>query len=196
MPTGYTESIKDGISFQTFALDCARAFGACIMLRDEKSGGDQIPEEFQPSDYSFKALAAARSVLATLETMTSMECGFKAAAEHKESEERRLTRLKELADLKQKYEEMLECAQAWVAPTPNHTGLKMFMVKQITDSIDWDCDTTFYDEPAPQLSGAEWLETAKAKAIKDIEYHKKQWADELARTTERNAWVRDLRASL
>ncbi|KPC32560.1 Phage excisionase [Pseudomonas syringae pv. cilantro] len=37
---------------------------------------------------------------------------------------------------------------------------------------------------------------SKLRAAKDIEYQKEKWADEQKRTTERNAWVRDLRASL
>lgn len=40
MPTGYTADIKDGIDFKTYAMNCARAFGACVMLRDEPGGGD------------------------------------------------------------------------------------------------------------------------------------------------------------
>lgn len=41
MPTGYTDAIKDGISFNQFILSCARAFGALITMRDEPSS---VPE--------------------------------------------------------------------------------------------------------------------------------------------------------
>jgi hypothetical protein len=51
MPTGYTADIKNGISFKTFAMNCARAFGACVTLRDEPGGGDKIPEAFEASTY-------------------------------------------------------------------------------------------------------------------------------------------------
>ena len=34
MPTGYTADIKDGIDFKTYAMNCARAFGARVMLRE------------------------------------------------------------------------------------------------------------------------------------------------------------------
>lgn len=50
MPTGYTADIKDGISFETYAMNCARAFGACVSLRDKPSGGKVIPDAFEPSD--------------------------------------------------------------------------------------------------------------------------------------------------
>ena len=44
-------------------MNCARAFGACVELRDEPGGGDRIPEAFEPSDYHLKAVEKARSEL-------------------------------------------------------------------------------------------------------------------------------------
>ena len=37
MPSGYTENIYYGkeVTFKDFALGCARAFGACVMQRDD-----------------------------------------------------------------------------------------------------------------------------------------------------------------
>jgi len=37
MPSGFTSDIYDGkkITFKDFTLKCARAFGACIHLRDD-----------------------------------------------------------------------------------------------------------------------------------------------------------------
>ena len=45
MPTGYTSGVATGEikDFKTYALQCARAFGACIMLRDEPMS-DEIPK--------------------------------------------------------------------------------------------------------------------------------------------------------
>lgn len=63
MPTGYTADVADGkiTDFVEYALQCARAFGACIMLRDEPISSE-IPE-FQPSDYNANALAEAEKTL-------------------------------------------------------------------------------------------------------------------------------------
>ena len=196
MPTGYTADIKDGISFNTFAMNCARAFGATISLRDEGGGGEIIPEVFAPNDYHQKALAASREELQALESMTPMECSLKAAADYTAAENRRTERLRELDDLRQKYDDMLVCAESWTAPTPEHVGLKDFMVQQIKESIKWDCGTSYYDEPTKNQTALEWIEQAKAKAIRDIEYHKEQYAAEVKRTEDRNAWVAALRASL
>ena len=43
-------------------MDCARAFGACIMMRDE-SVDAPIPEEFKPSTYHIEELEKAKSDL-------------------------------------------------------------------------------------------------------------------------------------
>ena len=196
MPTGYTSAIKDGISFQTFVMNCARAFGATITLRDESGGGEAIPEQFEPDSYHLRALTTARETLATLESMTPTECDLKAAAEHTTSEVQRLSRIKELDTLRHQYQEMLICAERWVPPTEEHVGLKEFMVKQIQDSINWDCDASFYATPTPNMTGLEWAEAAKEKAIKDIGYHKKKHAEEVERTEQRNTWIAALRSSL
>ena len=39
MATGYTMDIYDGknVSFEDFCLSCARAFGACILQRDDNT---------------------------------------------------------------------------------------------------------------------------------------------------------------
>jgi len=40
MPTGYTNCIKDGVTFEQFVWKCARAMGALVMMRDEPSNVD------------------------------------------------------------------------------------------------------------------------------------------------------------
>jgi hypothetical protein len=69
MPTGYTEGVSKGeiTDFKVYALRCARAFGACVMLRDEPVT-DEIPE-FEPSDYHQKRLKEAQTQLAEFNAM-------------------------------------------------------------------------------------------------------------------------------
>jgi len=74
MPTGYTDKINEGITFKTFALNCARAFGACVEFRDEGGGGEVIPEVFHPSDYHLKCQDKAISELQMLNAMTPHHC--------------------------------------------------------------------------------------------------------------------------
>lgn len=52
MPTGYTAGVKDGTvtDFKAFVMQCARAFGALIDMRDDPSDVP-IPKSFAPSSY-------------------------------------------------------------------------------------------------------------------------------------------------
>ena len=61
MPTGYTHDIPAGITFRQFALNCARAFGANIAMRDDPA--DKPIEVYEPSDYSAKAITKATNEL-------------------------------------------------------------------------------------------------------------------------------------
>jgi len=195
MPTGYTADIKDGISFEQFALNCAKAFGACITMRDLPSDAP-IPEEFEPSNYHADRLAEARRQLALYEAMLPEDAAQLSAAEYRDAEHSREKRLRDNLDTLESYREMLDRARIWIAPTKDHDGLKEFMIKQIEDSIEWDDSTEYLNKPTPVLSATDWLEAKKAKALKNIEYHKEENAKELQRTAERNQWVRLLRESL
>lgn len=196
MPTGYTAAIKDGIDFKTFALDCARAFGACVMLRDEPAGGDKIPEAFEPSDYHLKALEKVRIDMGALDAMTPEELEAAAAKKYRESEDRRIARRREILALREAYEAMLAKVNAWTPPTADHAGLQEFMRTQIEESIEFDCDTDYYDKPTAQLTGAAWAAERQAKLRADAEYHKKGHEDEVKRAAGRTEWIRALRASL
>ena len=65
MPTGYTADVMDGkvTDFKLFAMQCARAFGALVIMRDEPLNAE-IPDEFSPSNYHFQELEQARERLA------------------------------------------------------------------------------------------------------------------------------------
>jgi len=73
MPTGYTAKLMEsGQTFQDFVMQCARAFGACVMMRDDPMDAP-IPERFEPSDYNVKRLAEAKAELVKLQAMTNDE---------------------------------------------------------------------------------------------------------------------------
>ena len=74
MPTGYTDAIKDGITFQQFAMNCARAFGACVTMRDDPSD-KPIPERFEPSAWHKERLGDAYAALSELDKMGISEAG-------------------------------------------------------------------------------------------------------------------------
>ena len=84
MPTGYTAVIQDNldISMKDFALVCARAFGACVMMRDEPFD-TPIPEEFVPDTYHTDKLKQFTDELNHLET-ASRDVLFKKFSEEKQ----------------------------------------------------------------------------------------------------------------
>lgn len=196
MPTGYTADIKDGITFRTFAMNCARAFGACVTLRDEPGGGEQIPERFEASSYHAQQVEKARDELATLHALTPAQREQQAAKAWDDDETRRLMRLEDIRAQRKAYEAMLAQVNAWAPPTAEHDGLKEFMRSQIAQSIDFDCNEGYYSTPTTRLSGDEWAAKRLADIQRDIAYHQKNHTEEVQRTDSRTAWVKALRASL
>jgi hypothetical protein len=168
--------------------------GALIMIRDEP-GDAPIPEKFEPSDYAAKRLAETETRLQWLNGLTPQQCLEEATKAYEEEREGHRTYAAKKEALRKKYRAMLTAVNGWVPPTPDHQGLKDFMVEQITSSIKFDCHDSYEREPLPP-TGREWRTVEVAKCMKDIEYHTKSNAEELTRTAQRNQWIADLRNSL
>jgi len=196
MPTGYTHDIPKGIDFKTYAMKCARAFGACVTLREEPGGGENIPVVFEPSDYHAKALQAARDAMAEFLAMTPQQHERAAAKAWDDAETSRLMRLQEKRETRAAYEAMLAKVQAWTPPTAEHAQLHNFMATQIIESIAFDCDEAYCAVPALRRTGSEWAEDRKEMLQRDIEYHDREHAKEVQSAASRTAWVQALRAAL
>ena len=198
MPTGYTADIRDGIDFKTYAMNCARAFGACVEPRDEPGGGERIPDKFAPSDYHSEAAQKARDELAALLVLTPEQRERRAAKAWDDAETSRLMYLEEKRKQREAYEAMLAKVNAWTPPTPEHAGLHEFMRTQIEQSIDFDfdCGGDYGKTPTPRLTGEQWAAQEVVRLNRDIAYHDKEHAGEVARAASRTAWVRALRAAL
>lgn len=197
MPTGYTASVQDGTvtEFREFALQCARAFGALVLMRDDPVDAP-IPDSFTAdTSYHDDRIDEAKAELLRIETMTDADCYAAARAEREQwwadFEERKRKR----DEARDRYEAMLSEVRSWEPPTEEHRGLKDFMAKQLTESIDFDCSSE-YDKPGPFLDGADWRREKIRKARRDIEYHTKERKAEIERTESRNLWVKQLRQSL
>ncbi len=194
MPTGYTHAVQTGkvTEFPEFAMECARAFGALVMLRDD-SGAD-IPEVFEPSSYHADAVITATERITELRSMTMEDIQSMWQDERDKAIQHRREYAENKAAEKDRYEAMLEKVDAWTPPTEEHVGLHNFMVKQLTESIDFDCGGDYL--PALLPGRDEWWEGQIKKAEKDIDYHEREYEKEVERTDGRNNWLRDLRESL
>lgn len=196
MPTGYTANVADGTitEFGDFAMLCARAFGACVSMRDSPHDA-QIPDVFQPSDYNSKELCDAESELRRLESMSETDRVEAAEADYASQ----LTAWQKYHDdmekKKSRYEAMLAKVTEWQPPTVEHSGLKKFMSEQLENSIMFDCGNLYVKKPE-RGTVYEWYSRALETANKNIAYHAKAQAEEIERARTRSKWVADLRASL
>ena len=195
MPTGYTEKIQEGISFDDFIMRCARAFGACITMREAPNNA-KIPEEFKPSNYYKKARDKAKIELALYENLTIDQAEERAKKSYIAELQQNLEYILKKEDMKQKYEAMLEKVKNWTPPTPEHTDLKVFMIQQITDSIKFDCGDYYFQHPPILESGKKYKQSRIEMCKKDIKYYSEEYIKEVDRTNKRNKWIKELRNSI
>ena len=198
MPTGYTAPIADGITFKEYAMGCARAFGALIMMRDEPQNAE-IPEAFEASKYHKDAIekeAMELKELLAMDHATAVEKAKEAHQKHIAYHTEQIAKDKALAA---KYKAMLAEVEAYESPSPDHDNFKKFMADQITESMKFDCSSNYHREAiesAKLMSGSEWILAEKERLENSIEYHKREHQKELDRTNNRNEWVKKLRESL
>lgn len=197
MPSGYTAPVMEGkiTTLAEFAMCCARAFGACISMRDDDSNAP-IPERFEPdTKYHDAAISAALAAIGEIEVLSLDECAQRAADEFRIETERRAQRKTERAQVRARYEAMLKQLGAW-SPPSDIAELKGFMIKQIVDSMQWDCDERDYSPALVAMTGDQWRQTTLAKLRSDVDYHTAEREKEISRTEDRNKWLATLRASL
>lgn len=196
MPTGYTAAIADDITFDNFAMQCARAMGALVMMRDEPTGAP-IPARFEPSDYHTNKIAEASATLERLAGMTADEAAQAANDAYEEAIAKQAVAIRRNDMLREKYNDMLAKVEAWQPPSIDHDEFKKFMVEQITSSLSLDCNNSYYhNQTHTKPTGAEWLAQKEAKARKDITYHEAENTKEVDRNEGCNRWLKELRDSL
>lgn len=194
MPTGYTAEVADGkvTDFRTFALRCARQFGATIMQRDDPM--DEPPKLREPSEYYERSLAESKARLAWLDTLDVEQANDEAAKEYGEAIKQNREYAAKKILTRSRYETMLTEARAWEPPSPEHQELKRFMVQQLTESIDFDCKD--YGTKPERLSGPVWLAREKQKTRESVARYTKMWGEELERVENSNRWITALYDSL
>lgn len=193
MPTGYTAPVVDGkiTKFSDFALSCARAFGALITMRDDAPDAP-IPKEIKPSDYHAKKLAAATAGLTKALKMTPGQMAAGAAKANEVAAEAARSICESYATENGRLQKMLDEAKAWKPPTPDHKGMKDFMIQQLADSMH----SGDYLPDFKTLSGQEWHKMEVERLERDIAYHTKENDAEIKRAADRTDWLKKLRASL
>ena len=192
MPSGYTENIYYGkeVAFKDFALGCARAFGACVMQRDDPA--DAKPKIMPEESYHTEELKKLKKFEKPTEAQFKSYVK-KTIADNKKS-------IKEKNELKKRYSDILEKAKNWQPPTKEHEGLKKFMIGQLTDSMSFDCGGLDHYEHELKVVSAmtykDYVTKKLAEHNRHIEYHKEYEARDLNNIKQRNKWIKNLYDSL
>jgi hypothetical protein len=196
MPSSYTEAISKDITFEDFVMRCSRAMGALIMMRDEPFDAP-IPERFEPSEYYLTRVSETEARLAELRNMSDAEVEAAAIEQYRNELARKAEGISESMALKAKYEAMAEKVRAWDPPSEDHAPFKTFMIQQIYESIQIDCNIEYWNAQKPvQLAGIDWREKEIVNCIKSIDFFKSEQKKEVERTEGRNKWLHELRESL
>ncbi len=203
MPTGYTAGIVDGEikTFKDFAKNCARAFGATMHMREESLNTPYKPREVIP--YYFDAVKEIEDKIKYTEITTPEELvKNEELALRKEIEEN----LEEISKRKigvKLIEQILIETKNYTPPTPEHEGIKKFMIEQLETTIQYDFNTNYYEDQNKELEHQlKSLNGVELKSEK-LEYLNKQLTrrlesleEQINLTNESNKWVKDFFDSL
>lgn len=196
MPTGYTAKLMDkDQSFQDFVLGCAKAFGACIELRDAPADAP-IPEEFAVSSYHVEERLKAMEEADKLRTMTEVQrLDYGQELKDRQIESEGKYRSSESAQNK-RLKDMTDQVTSWRTPTEDFRELKKFMLNQLEINMhDIEYRNKALREAQEKAPGAYFV-AALSSANWSVKYHTNEQAKEVERTSGRNQWITDLRNSI
>lgn len=199
MPTGYTEVIKDGITFEQFALRCARQFGALVEMRDLPLDAP-IPERFTSNAHYANKAKDTKAKRDRLLDMSDRELCELARAEREARLSQIKTRVKEIKAERRKAFALLEKINKWNPPTADHKELKKFMFTQVELYIAFDADPSIYDKEIKYWNKdfeiKSYCDEMIAKAGRAYDDAVNDLIKENARILSCNKWIKQLRDSL
>ncbi len=197
MPTGYTAGIIDGkiTTFEQFATQCSRAFGATIHMRDNPLDSPYEPRT--PSEYYVNSLQSQREKLEEMKTMTDeaiVQDFVNLLNDSLKYHERELEKTKvNLGRLNS----IMESAKSWVPPTEDHEGVRDYMIDQLEITIKADGDPSYHVNKIVQAKkeleegiDPKVYREEKIKEIEDrISYYGAEVQKELERCKQSNDWM-------
>ena len=196
MPSGLTCSIYDGsdMTLRGFALNCVRQLGAGYAVTDQ--GEKRMPldkaPELEVSDYHPKHIKQSEEDLAYWKMVREDselckrlydEAHMKREIENTQSKDNK-------KEIKARYMEMLKKVEAWELDE-KYASLKELMLKQLRESIDWDCKPTLpYEASMPSIE--DWVKSRIESAEWDINYHTEKWEEEKQHVADINDYLKGL----
>lgn len=196
MPSGLTCKIYEGsdMSLRGFALKCITQLGAGYHATNQ--GDKEMPLYEAPvipvSDYHLTKLDEAKEeMLHWIEVEKNPEELDRLYNEYLQKRESDNTEYnKDKTELRARYLTMIGKVEAWKLPE-TYQSLKELMLKQLNESMDWDCHTiSLYEEEPPTKE--EFLKSHISGAARDIQYHTEEYEKEVKCIKELNDYLKGL----
>ena len=197
MPTGYTAGIIDGeiTTFEQFATQCTRAFGATIHMRDNPMDSPYEPRT--PSDYHTNSIQSKRERLEEIESMSDEKIVEDFNTQLEEDLKYHQTKMEEDKRNLEKLNSMLESAKSWIPPTEDHQPFRNFMIEQIESTIKVDGDPSYHvnkivgikKQMEEGINPKEYREETIQEIKGQISYHETEYQKELVRCKDSNDWM-------
>lgn len=172
MPTGYTSKVCSGkvTEFKDFAIGCIDAF-----LPD--GGRERLEAECSNQKNRAVEKDDPAKQLAIVQAMNGYQCRDAAMTEYAAAVIARDRRRLENVEKRGRYQAMLDKAVAWQPPTKDHLYYKQFMVSQLAESMEHDCDDSYESMLAePVLHSAENWRQKEIDRLTREAAHDAEWA--------------------
>jgi len=189
MPSGYTAPVADGTmtDLTRFVLQCARAFGATIMQRDQPL--DEPPAFRTVSSYYAENIAREEKHLAKVLAMTDEECRLAAIEQWQRTSTEKAESKKNNETIRKRYLDMIQKVEAWTPPSDQHTRLKEFMLEQLNSGLSFDVMSDDYFTAPPVMTSSEWKQQQIDLLEWNLTYSKRNMKEEQKRVDEANEWI-------
>lgn len=187
MSTGYTFciAVRDA-SFEEFVWTCARAMSPFLPLHENCNAS--IP------DWHREGMEAAQKRLAEVEAWTDEEAERQADQIYREELACAERYYAEALEEDRRYEAMIARVVAWKCPTPDHVGLRNFMLHQLRLSMR-HIEESGVSKPE-RRTGAELRSYEIALNKDQLALHDAEYGKDVRATEAANAWLKALRESV
>ena len=192
MATGYTMGVVDGSvsTFKDFATQCARAFGACVMQRDDPFS--DVPKHREKTDHHAKELVRVKRLKKKLSARTDIVWQKEAERRYVEERLEYNAHMEEHRIKIERIQTMMVHVANWTPPTSEHENAKTFMTDQLSETLKHE----YEPYPPKRLDSVEWKNHCLNSVNRDIDYHTTHDAEDIARCDESNKWIDDFLGSL
>lgn len=200
MPSYYTADIYDGkdISFQEFALKCARAFGALVHMRDEPLNTPLSRPTI--SDYHTNEIKNIENEFALFLQSSTEQRKKMFEIEMEKEEAYYIKEIEKVKQTKNKYLTLIDDVKAYKPQSKELKEFKNFMFDQLIDGMKYDCSNEDWYNKSIQSIKEETFETWEEERMNlynsKLGYQKEALKKEKESIELANKWIDELYKSL